>query len=115
MSSSDEIKFNDLCKLKYADQAVWFANGFWEEVKANNGLENLWQWAAAFAEIDKLSPARKGVNGNQLDQFWSAKFLEDNDKAITALERKAALKEIDKDNNGFMALIVSRRVKNREK
>src|SRR4051812_14471134 len=41
----------------------------------------------------------------ELDQFWSAKFLEDNDKAITALQRKEALKVIDVDNSGKMALI----------
>ena len=35
----------------------------------------------------------------------SAKFLEDNDKAITALQRKEALKVIDVDNSGKMALI----------
>jgi colicin import membrane protein len=52
-----------------------------------------------------MTNGRKGHDGNELDQFWSAKFLEDNDKAITALERKAALKEIDKDNNGHMSLI----------
>ena len=36
-----------------------------------------------------------GSRSNELDQFWSAKFIEDMDSAITALERKAALKEID--------------------
>ena len=35
------------------------------------------------------------AHSNELDQFWSAKFIEDMDSAITALERKAALKEID--------------------
>jgi chromosome segregation ATPase len=59
----------------------------------------------AFGKLDFLGPDKKGPNGTELDQFWSAKFLEDNDKAITALERKAALKEIDKNNNGKMALI----------
>jgi hypothetical protein len=87
--SADDLKFQDLCKLKYADQAVWFANGFWDEVKANNGLENLWQWAHAFAEIDKLSPARKGVNGNQLDQFWSAKvsYTKEEEKKNLSYQR----------------------------
>ena len=59
----------------------------------------------AFVKLDKMSSEKKGEDGCELDQFWSAKFLEDNDKAITALERKAALKEIDKNNNGRMALI----------
>jgi chromosome segregation ATPase len=59
----------------------------------------------SFAKLDMMGPDRKGAAGSELDQFWSAKFLEDNDKAITALERKAALKEIDKNNNGKMALI----------
>ena len=108
----------------------------------------------------KFYAEKKGADGNELDQFWSAKFIEDMDRwavllllarsalatactaastarrrescknkhgercwlapraaellsltnrnyhsAITALERKGALKEIDQDNNGKMALI----------
>lgn len=39
-----------------------------------------WDFYKAFVELDKLSKDRKGEDGNELDQFWSAKFLEDNDK-----------------------------------
>ena len=43
--------------------------------------------------------------GSDLDKFWAAVFLEKCDKAITALERKQALVEIDSDSNGRMACI----------
>lgn len=59
--------------------------GFWDEVKRDDHLEKIWTWAKAFAELDKLSTERKGENGSQLDQFWSAKFLEDNDKGTTTV------------------------------
>ena len=78
-------------------------NGFWDEVKGEG--EKFWAWQKKFVELDLLGPDRKGENGNELDQFWSAKFLEDMDKAITSKERKEALRMIDQDNNGKMALI----------
>lgn len=99
----DRNKFTELCKMKYKDQAIWFLNGFWEEVKGDG--EKFWTWVNKFSELDLLGPDRKGENGNELDQFWSAKFLEDMDKAITSQERKEALRMIDQDNNGKMALI----------
>jgi chromosome segregation ATPase len=103
--SSDDAKLAELCKLKYFDQAVWFCNGFFAELLAAKKLEDIYSWIQAFEKLDMMGPDRKGPEGSELDQFWSAKFLEDNDKAITALERKAALKEIDKNNNGRMAII----------
>ena len=77
--------------------------GFWAEIK--DDAEQLWTWQQHFVKLDKLGAEKKGEDGCELDQFWSAKFLEDMDKAITAKERKEALKEIDQDNNGKMALL----------
>ena len=56
-------------------------------------------------ELDLLTTERRGEQGNELDQFWSAKFLEDMDTAIPALQRKEALRTIDQDSNGKMSLI----------
>lgn len=42
-----------------------------------------------------MGPERKGAEGNELDQFWSAKFLEDVDTAMTSIARKEAFKKID--------------------
>ena len=46
-----------------------------------------------------------GDAGNELDAFWAAKFLEENDQTLTSISRKQAMKESDADNNGKMALI----------
>lgn len=40
-----------------------------------------------------------------MDVFWSSKFLEDMDTAITATQRKEALRTIDQDSNGKMSCI----------
>jgi len=56
-------------------------------------------------ELDLLGPTRKGEEGNELDPFWSAKFLEDMDAALPAIQRKEALRTIDQDNNGKMSAI----------
>merc|ERR1712000_334823 len=58
-----------------------------------------------FIKLDNLGPSKKGADGNELDQFWSAKFIEDNDVAMTAIARKEALRAIDQDNNGCMAAL----------
>jgi len=97
-------EFNNLSKdLNYEAQAIWFANGFYSIVK--DDLNKIYDWWKAFVELDKQGPTKKGADGNELDQFWSAKFLEDNVKALTALQRKEALKVIDVDNNGKMSMI----------
>jgi len=93
----------ELSKRAYKAQAIWFANGLWSVCK--NDIDKIYAWCQAFADLDMQGPAKKGADGNELDQFWSAKFLEDNVKALTAMERKAALKVIDHDSNGKMSMI----------
>jgi len=102
-TAEDKKKFQRLCQLPYKDQAIFFLNGFWGDGVDGGVANTIWDYHKSFVELDKLGPA-KG-KGTELDQFWSAKFLEDNDKAITALDRKAALKVIDVDADGKMALI----------
>ena len=38
----------------------WFANGFWDEVKGD--MHQIWTWAQAFGELDKLTTNRKGLH-----------------------------------------------------
>jgi hypothetical protein len=93
MSAQAKAKFAELSKLAYKAQMVYFLNGYLGGNSFSAADANVvWDFYKAFVELDKLGADRKGEAGNELDQFWSAKFLEDNDKAITALERKAALK-----------------------
>jgi len=99
-------KFSELCaSLNYKEQAVWFLNGFWGDGIDNSEANKVYDFFKHFVELDKLGPDKKGEAGNELDQFWSAKFIEDKFSAITALERKAAFKEIDQDNNGKMSML----------
>jgi chromosome segregation ATPase len=103
---SDNIKrFSELSKKVYKDQAIWFMNGFWGQGVDPNEANKIWDYVQEFIRLDKMSSAPKGEQGNELDQFWSAKFLEDMDSAMTAIARKEALKKIDQDNNGKMSTI----------
>jgi len=65
----------------------------------------VWDYIRKFVELDQMGPTRKGEEGNELDQFWSAKFLEDMDTALPAIQRKEALRTIDQDSNGKMSAI----------
>jgi len=96
-------KFSDLSKMKYSDQAIWFLNGYWGDGVDSQVANKVWEYIKKFVELDLLGPTRKGQEGNELDQFWSAKFLEDMDTAIPAIQRKEALRTIDQDNNGKMS------------
>lgn len=105
--------FHYVCVCEYANfadcvvrhiQAIWFLNGFWSD-GIEGSAENIWAWYKHAVALDMMQQPPKGEAGNELDPFWSAKFLEDQEEALTAVERKAAMQEIDVDNNGKMALI----------
>jgi hypothetical protein len=96
-------RFNELSKMPYRAQAIWIMNGFYTKLKWKSAdLTKIYNAMAKFIELDKLSDKK---NGQELDVFWSAKFLEEIETAITALQRKAALKEIDANSNGQMSLV----------
>lgn len=94
-------RFAQLSKMKYREQAMWFANGFWDELFAAGELEKMWKYLQKFEALDE----KRGVNGNELDEFWSHKFLEDFDKTLTAVKMREALRAIDQDSNGQMSLV----------
>jgi len=98
-------KFAQLCKLKFKDQAVWFLNGFWGDGVDGQTSNEVWVYVRKFVELSLLGPDRKGDEGGELDQFWSAKFLEDMDSAMPAIARKEAFRTIDQDSNGKMSAI----------
>jgi len=98
-------KFSQLSQLKYKDQAIWFLNGFWGDGVDPAVATRVWEVVRKFIELDLLGGQRKGEEGNELDQFWSAKFLEDMDSAMPAIQRKEALRSIDHDNNGKMSTL----------
>jgi hypothetical protein len=96
-------RFNELSKMPYRAQAIWIMNGFYTKLKWKSAdLTKIYTAMEKFIALDKLSDKK---TGHELDVFWSAKFIEEIETAITALQRKAALKEIDQDSNGQMSLV----------
>jgi len=55
----------------------------------------------SFQKLDNV----KGKEGNELDEFWSHKFLESHGDTMTAIQMRNALKEIDIDCNKRMSFI----------
>jgi len=94
-----KTRFLELTRMKYSDQAKWFLNGFWKE-GAEEEAENIWKFAAKFMELD---PRKK--EGNELDEFWSHKFLESLGETLTVIKLREELRRIDLDANGKMALL----------
>jgi len=92
-------KLTELTRMKYADQAKWFLNGFWTE-GAEPEAENIWKFAWKFIELDE-----RKKEGNELDEFWSHKFLESLGETLTVIKLRETLRQIDVDANGKMALL----------
>jgi len=89
----------ELTRKKYVDQAIWYLNGFWKE-GAENEAENIWIYCQKFMELDS-----KKKEGNELDEFWSHKFLESLGETLTIIQLREKLRKIDLDANGKMALL----------
>jgi len=89
----------ELTRLAYIDQAKWYLNGFWKD-GAEQASESIWAFAQKFMELD---PKKKA--GNELDEFWSHKFLESLGETLTVIQLREKLRKIDADANGKMALL----------
>jgi len=94
-----KAEFLKLTRMKYAEQAKWYLNGFWKD-GAQQEAETVWSFGQGFIKFDE-----KKVNGNELDEFWSHKFLESIGETLTILELREKLKKIDMDVNGKMGLL----------
>lgn len=92
-------KFTGLTRKKYVDQAKWFLNGFWKSGGEANA-EKIWEYTQKCISLD----TRK-AEGNELDEFWSHKFLESFGETLTILQLREQLKKIDLDANGKMGLL----------
>jgi len=89
----------DLTRKKYADQAKWFLNGFWKE-GAKEEAETIWATWQKFVELDS-----KKKEGNELDEFWSHKFLETQGETLSVVDLRKKMTTIDQDFNKKMALL----------
>jgi len=74
-------------------------NGFWKS-GAEAAHEEIWKYTQKFIELDT-----KKAEGNELDEFWSHKFLESFGETLTVIALREKLKKIDLDANGKMALL----------
>lgn len=74
-----KAKFTLLTRKPYIEQAHWFMNGFWQEVEFD--AESIWKVVHKFIELD---PKKK--EGNELDEFWSHKFLESQGETLTVIQ-----------------------------
>uniref|UniRef100_A0A7S4P2V2 Calcium-regulated actin-bundling protein C-terminal domain-containing protein n=1 Tax=Paramoeba aestuarina TaxID=180227 RepID=A0A7S4P2V2_9EUKA len=95
MVSFDKGKWQDLVAKTHDDQTIWFLNAFWGD-GLKEKAEELWGFAADFNKLQK--------DTNELDEFWSHKFLEDAGETMTVLQLRAKLAEIDLDKNKKMAI-----------
>jgi len=97
---AEKNQFLELTRKKYSDQAIWYLNGFWLDGGAEQESENIWNCAHKFIELD----SRK-KEGNELDEFWSHKFLESLGETLTVIQLREKMRKIDLDANGKMALL----------
>jgi len=97
--ADDKAKLLALTRSKYSDQAIWYLNGFWTE-GAEGEAENVWNYTQKFISLDE-----KKKEGNELDEFWSHKFLESLGETLTVINLRDKLRKIDLDANGKMSLM----------
>jgi len=96
----DKKRFTELTRMKYAEQAKWFLNGFWGS-SGEKEAENIWKFATRFIALDE----KQKKNGCELEEFLAHKFLESLGETLTIVELRAKLRKIDLDANGKMALL----------
>jgi len=95
MAAFDKAKWANLIAKTHQGQAIWFLNAFW-----NGGVkqqsEKIWDINKQFNKLMN--------GGNELDEFFAHKFLEDSGETMTVLELRSKLAEIDIDKNKRMAI-----------
>jgi len=99
VTAEQQAGWSEIVTKKYSDQAIWFLNGFWDELEPE--AENLWKWVELFSELDQ---DKKG-DGCELDEFWSHKFLESLGQTMTVIEMREKFRTIDVDFNKRMSMI----------
>jgi chromosome segregation ATPase len=92
-------QWNQLAARAHHEQAVWFLNAFW-----NGGIkeyvEDVWGYVQKFREMAKMGD----MAPNDLNEFFSHKFLETVGETMTVLQLRAKLSEIDIDKNKRMCI-----------
>jgi len=106
--SSWKDDWKTLVAMTHTEQAIWFLNGFWNDVEKDKEL--IWEYAHTFIEIECGKPKLYGSKkweekeGNDLDQFKSHQFLEKIGETLTVKALQDFLKKIDIDSNRKMCM-----------
>jgi len=89
----------ELGQLPYAKQCAFFINGMWTQgiEKDCNLIYTIYE---KFVELDK-----RGVSGNELDEFDAHRLLEAFDETLTVKDMRETMKLIDQDFNAMMSTI----------
>lgn len=97
--ATDMDKLKQLSSLKYAEQAKWFLNAYFEKY-GEDEYEKVWNYAHKMAELDE----KNGADGNELDELYAHRFLEIYGETMTVREMREILRKIDIDTNNKVSL-----------
>merc|ERR1712137_510855 len=86
--ANDHEKLQELSKLTYKQQAVWFLNAFWEEREGE--AELLWKYVLTCADLDMELHG----DGCGLDEVNAHRFLEVYGETLTVRELRDKLRGI---------------------
>lgn len=70
MATTEAELFGRVTQKNYAEQAKFFLNAYWDEVK--DDVETIYQYAQKFAQID----TEKRAAGSDIDELKAHIFLE---------------------------------------
>jgi len=90
---NDQEKLDNLCKLNYKDQAIWFLNAFWHKF-GEAEADNIWKYKHKHDELDD-----KHKEGCQLDELQAHRFLESQHETLTVSKLREKLQATGIDKN----------------
>jgi len=99
IAKDQEAKWQQIESRNYAGQCKYMLNGFWDTLQKD--AELVWNWCQSFTELDQ----DKHGDGNELDEFWSHKFLEGLGETMTVIEMREKFRKIDADFNKHMSMV----------
>jgi len=99
IAKDQEAKWQEIEARNYAGQSKYMLNGFWDVLEKE--AETIWGWCQKFSELDQ----DKHADGNELDEFWSHKFLESLGETMTVIEMREKFRKIDADFNKRMSMV----------
>ena len=87
--ANDHEKFVNLCQKCYKEQAVWFLNAFWNDLKEAEA-ERIWAYVLKCSELD----LENKEEGTGLDEMMAHRFLEEFKETLTVRELRAKLRSV---------------------